>query len=129
MSRRGTKQPEQRHAPKPEGPEEISRRFQKMNRSGIFGNLRDLAGGMGKKSLYAAFAILEILLFGLGAAFEIPFMETIAMILLPLFVTYFTGSEDDQSGSDEDGFFERLLKRFGDPLNAADDDPHRTGGR
>lgn len=127
MSRHGTKQPEQRYAPEPEGPEEISRRFQKMNRSGVLGKLRDLAGGMGKKSLYGAFAILEILLFGLGAFFEIPFMETIAMILLPLFVTYFTGSEDDQSGSDENNFLERLLKRLGDPLN--DDDPRHTGGR
>lgn len=119
-----TKQPEHRHAPEPEGPEEISRRFQKMNRSGVFGKLRDLAGGIGKKSLFGAFAVVEILLFGLGAAFEIPFMETIAMILLPLFVTYFTGSEDEQSGQDEDNFLERLLKRFGDPLN---DDPRRTG--
>ena len=127
MSRHGTKQPEQRHAPEPEGPEEISRRFQKMNRSGVLGKLRDLAGGIGKKSLYGAFAILEILLFGLGAFFEIPFMETIAMILLPLFVTYFTGSEDDQSGSGENNFLERLLKRLGDPLN--DDDPRHTGGR
>lgn len=127
MSRHGTKQPEQRYAPKPEGPEEISRRFQKMNRSGVLGKLRDLAGGMGKKSLYGAFAILEILLFGLGAFFEIPFMETIAMILLPLFVTYFTGSEDDQSGSGENNFLKRLLKRLGDPLN--DDDPRHTGGR
>lgn len=127
MSRRGTKQPEQRYAPEPEGPEEISRRFQKMNRSGILGNLRDLAGGLGKKSLYGAFAVVEVLLFGLGAFFEIQLMETLAMILLPLFVTYFTGSEDEQSGKDEDNFLERLLKRFGDPLN--DDDPHRTGGR
>lgn len=127
MSRRSTEQPEQRHAPEPEGPKEISRRFQKMNRSGVFANLRDLAGGLGKKSLYGAFAVVEILLFGLGAAFEIPFMETIAMILLPLFVTYFTGSEDEQTGSDEDNFFERLLKRLGDP--SGDDDPHRTGGR
>ena len=71
MNRQGTKQPKSRHAPEPEGPEEISRRFQKMNRSGIFGNPRDLAGGMGKKSLYGALAVVEILLFGLGAAFEI----------------------------------------------------------
>ena len=127
MSRHGTKQPEQRHAPEPEGPEEISRRFQRMNRSGIFASLRDLAAGMGKKSLYGAFAVVEILLFGLGAFFDIPLMETLAMILLPLFVTYFTGSEEERSTPDEDGFFERLLKRLGNPLN--EDDPHRTGGR
>lgn len=98
-----------------------------MNRSGTLGALRDLAAGMGKKSLYGAFAVVEILLFGLGSAFEIPFMETLAMILLPLFVTYFTGSEEEKSGPDEDNFLERLLKRFGDP--PGDKDPHRTGGR
>lgn len=123
-----TKLPASRSAPEPEGPEEISRRFQRMNRPMDLGGLPKRLAGSGKKLLYGALIASEVAAIVLGIFSEVPFMDTLA-ILLPALLVMFLGDSEQESTSDapnEEGFFERLLKRFGGPLS--DDDSQRPGG-
>lgn len=110
-----TKMPESRRAPEPEGPDEVYRRFQRTNRRGVLGGLSspgERLAGSGKKMLYGALVAVEIVVILLGTFFEVPYMDTLALVLPGLLVVLLGDSKEDEA-SDEDGFFERLLKRLG----------------
>lgn len=131
--RLGTPDPRHSHtAPEPEGPEEVYRRFERLNRRGRAGSLRELAGGAGKKLLYGAFAAVEIAAIVLGFLLDVPYLDTVAIILPGLLVLFHGGSEGEETERPDETegeptvekerektpvetFLERLLRRFGGP--------------
>lgn len=120
--------PGSRTVPEPEGTEEIYRRFERLNRRGGSRSLRELAGGAGKKTLYGAFAVVEVAAIVLGFFLEVPYLDTVAIVLPGLLVLLHGGSEG--KGTDEAGeetLLERILRRFGDP--GAPGDGPRPGDR
>lgn len=121
--------PESRVAPQPEGPEEVYRRFERLNRRGGGGGLRGLADAPGKRVLYGAFVVVEAAAIVLGFVLEVPYLDTLALVLPGLLVMFHGGSEDEErdkpgteeeagAGSDGDsgegGLIGKLLELLGD---------------
>lgn len=126
--------PESRLAPEPEGPEEISRRFQRMNRKSKLGGLREVLSGPGGKKLYGALAaIAGVTAAGLGLFFNVPFMDIVAVALAGSVLSLLGGKKESaKDGGPEDGeesTFERLLRRLGNPPSNDDDFKGSSGGR
>lgn len=88
--------PESRLAPEPEGPEEVYRRFEHLNRRGGGGSLRDLVLGSGKKAVYGAFVAVELAAIVLGFLLEVPYLDTLAIVLPGLLVMFHNGSKNDE---------------------------------
>lgn len=128
MARQRDTKPESHVAPEPEGPEEVYRRFERLNRQGPLGSLRGLAGGLGRKSLYGALAVVEVVAIVLGVFFEVPFMDVLALGLPGLFAMLLGNSKDEPGDETrEETFFEKLLGRLGGPDSAGSNS--RSGGR
>lgn len=127
----GAKSPESRTAPEPEGPEEIYRKFERLNRRRSSG-LPSPSGLSGRKALYGAFAAVELAAIVGGFFLEVPYLDTLAIALPGLLVLLHGGSKDEEPGRPDEAkgepaageseaetpleaLLERLLRRFGDP--------------
>lgn len=121
-------------APEPEGPAEVyrkfeHRKFERLNRRGGPGRPR-LAGLSGRKALYGTFAGVELTAIVGGFFLEIPYLDTLAIVLPGLLVLLHGGSKDEEPENQtetekepatEEGqaetpleqLLERLLRRFG----------------
>lgn len=133
--RRPPAPPDSHTAPEPEGPDEVYRRFQRLNGrrlAGGAGGPRELAQGAGKKALYGAFVLVETAAIVLGLVFDVPFMDIVALGLPGLLVMFHNGSKDEEESSDkpgEKGLLDRLRELLEDPEEpASTDDRRRTGG-
>lgn len=107
-------------APAPEGPEEVYRKFERLNRRGGARSLRELVGGSDKKMLYGTFVVVEVAAIVLGVFLKVPYLDTVAVALPGLLVLLHGGlkSENEDGSGDEpteETLPEKLLRRFGDP--------------
>lgn len=131
MARRRKDGPlESNMAPAPEGPDEVYRKYERLNRRGLPGNsggLRKPTEGAGKKTLYGALAVVEVAAIVLGFFFDVPFMDIVAFGLPGLLVMFYSSSKDestdepgDESRSEtgyepgEESLLDRLLSLLGD---------------
>lgn len=131
MARRSrARTPESHTLPEPEGPDEVYRGFESLNRRRGRG-LPGLAGLSGRKAPYGLFAVTEVAAIALGFFLEVPFMDSLAIVLPGLLVLVHGGpkeAEQERPDGKEGGpaaredpetplgaFLERLLRRFGDP--------------
>lgn len=106
-----TKAPQTRLAPEPEGPDEIYRRFERMNRRGASGGpggLLEYLKGTGKKGLYGALAAFEVLALVLGIFFQVPFMDVVALILPGILLALISGSKNEEVDEPDSGSGESL---------------------
>lgn len=137
MSSKRRRTPRDSHtAPDPEGPDEVYRRFQRLNGRGVaggLGGLRELAESGGKKLLYGAFVVVEAAAIVLGLFFDVPFMDIVALGLPGLLVMFHSGSKDEEESSGEPGekgLLDRLRELVEDRDEPArDEDRRRTGGQ
>lgn len=115
-------------APEPEGPDEVYRKFERLNRRGGPGR----PSLSGRKALYGAFAAVELAAIVGGFFLEVPYLDTLAIVLPGLLVLLHGGSKDEEPGRPDEtksepaageseaetpleALLERLLRRFGDP--------------
>lgn len=124
-------------APEPEGPDEVYRKFERLNRRGGPGRPR-LAGLSGRKALYGTFAALELAAIVGGFFFAVPYLDTLAVLLPGLLFLLPGGSgketdspeeaeskpaasaEEDQAETPLERLLERLLRRFKVPDSTED---------
>lgn len=127
-----SKSPQSRTAPEPEGPEEVYRKFERLNRRRGSGR-PDLAGLSGRKALYGVFAAVELAAIVGGFLLGVPYLDTLAFVLPGLLLLLPGGSKEEPESPGEarpasDGenepetpledLLERLQRRFGDPGSA-----------
>lgn len=118
-------------APEPEGPDEVYRRFQRLNGRGLVGGaggLRELVQGAGKKAFYGAFVVVEAAAIVLGLVFDVPFMDIVAFGLPGLLVMFHSGSRDEDESPDEPGekgLLDRMRELLEDPDEPASNDERR----
>lgn len=119
-------------APEPEGPDEVYRRFQRLNGRGLaggVGGLRELAQVTGKKAIYGAFVVVETAAIVLGLVFDVPFMDVVALGLPGLLVMFHNGSRDEDEAPDEPGekgLLDRIRELLEEP--SSNDERRRPGG-
>lgn len=122
-------------APEPEGPDEVYRRFERLNRRGLSGGaggLRKLAETTGKRTLYGAFAVVETAAIVLGLFLDVPFMDTVAFVLPGLLIMFHgglkaRGTSEAEGEPEEESLLDGLRKLLRDrarPLLAGEA-PHR----